>query len=71
MVQKEMSLKRFLIWSSGNPFVQWSKTIYAILKEGMMGNIYVCYMKLGPVIQEEMLFKEKVYGRTTDKDQSQ
>ena len=28
-------------------------------------------MKLGPVIQEEMSFKEKVYGHTTDKDQSQ
>ena len=22
------------------------------------------YMKLGPVVQEEMSFKEKVYGRT-------
>ena len=29
------------------------------------------YMKLGPVVQKEMLFKEKVYGRTTDKDWSQ
>ena len=33
-------------------------------------------MKLGPVVQEEMSFKEKAYGRTTDrrmrdKDRSQ
>ena len=39
MVQ-EMSFKRFLIWSSGDPPVQWSGTIHAILKEGIMGNIY-------------------------------
>ena len=36
-----MSFKRFLIWSSGGPPVQWSGTIYAILKEGIMGNIHV------------------------------
>ena len=36
-----MSFKRFLIWSSGGPRVQWSGTIYAILKEGTMGNIHV------------------------------
>ena len=36
-----MSLKRFLIWSSGSPPVQWSGTIYAILKEGIMGKIHV------------------------------
>ena len=36
-----MSFKIFLIWSSGDPPVQWSRTIYAILKEGFMGNIYV------------------------------
>ena len=29
------------------------------------------YMKLGPVVQEEMSFEEKVYGWTTDNDQSQ
>ena len=34
-----MSFKRFLIWSSGSPFVWCSKTIYAILKDGIMGNI--------------------------------
>ena len=36
-----MSFKRFLIWSSGGPPVQWSRTIYATLKEGIMGNIHV------------------------------
>ena len=34
-------LKRFLIWSSGGPPVQWSETIYAILLEAIMGNIHV------------------------------
>ena len=41
VVQEEMSFKRFLIWSSGNPPVQWSGIIYAILNEGIMGNIHV------------------------------
>ena len=36
-----MSFKRFLIWSSGGPPVRWSETVYAILKEGIMGNIHV------------------------------
>ena len=36
-----MLFKRFLIWSSGGPTVQWSGTIYAILTEGIMGNINV------------------------------
>ena len=34
-------LKKVLIWSSGRPPVQWSRTIYAILKEGIMGNIHL------------------------------
>ena len=33
-----MLFKRF-IWSSGGPCVPWSETIYAILVEGIMGNI--------------------------------
>ena len=40
VVQKEMSFKIFLIWSSGGPRVQWSRTIYAFLVEGIMGNLY-------------------------------
>ena len=35
------AIKRFLIWSSGRPPVQWSGTIYAFLKEGIMGNSHV------------------------------
>ena len=41
VVQEEMSFKSFRIWSSGDPPIQGSKTIYAILKEGIMGNSYV------------------------------
>ena len=41
VVQEEKLFKRFLIWSSGGPPVQWSGPIYAILKEGIMGNIHV------------------------------
>ena len=36
-----MLFKRLLILSSGGPPVWWSGTIYAILKEGIMGNIHV------------------------------
>ena len=38
---KEISFKRFLIWSSGDPPVCWSGTIYAILKDGIMENIHI------------------------------
>ena len=41
VVEEEMSFKIFLIWSSGSPCVRWSRTICAILKEGIMGNIHV------------------------------
>ena len=40
----------FLIWSSGGPHVQRSKTIYAILVEDIKGNIHVKYFKFGPVV---------------------
>ena len=36
-----MLFKRFHIWSSGGPHVWWSGTIYAILNEGIMGNIHM------------------------------
>ena len=42
--------KIFLIWSSGSPRVQWSGTIYAILVEGIMGNIHLKLFKFGPVV---------------------
>ena len=47
VVQEKMSFKRFLIWSSGDPPVQWSGIIYAILKEGIMGNIHVKLYEFG------------------------
>ena len=50
-----MLFKRSLIWSSDDPPVRWSGTIYAILKEGIMGNIP---LKLYEVVQEEILFKD-------------
>ena len=31
VVQEEMSFKIFLIWSSDNPPIQWSRNIYAFL----------------------------------------
>ena len=37
----QMSFKKILIWSSGGPPVQCSGTIYAILKESIIGNIHV------------------------------
>ena len=40
VVQEEMLLK-ILIWSSGDPSVMWSRTIYAIFKEGIVENIHV------------------------------
>ena len=40
VVQEEMSFKRFLILSSGGPCVLWSRTIYAIWVEGIMGNLH-------------------------------
>ena len=49
------------IWSSGSPPVQWSKTIYVILEEGIMKTFLWSYFIFGPVVQVEMSFKEKVY----------
>ena len=51
-----MSFKRFLIWSSGGPPVQLSKTIYAILKKGIMGNIYVQFFVLFTFYSELQLY---------------
>ena len=47
MVQEEILFKRFLFRSSGGPPVLWSRTIYAILKEGIMGNIHVKLYEIG------------------------
>ena len=52
-----MLFKKFLI--SVGPTVQWTGTIYAILEEGIMGNIYVKLFKFDLVVLE-IMFKEKV-----------
>ena len=41
MVQEEIAFQRFITCSSGGPPVLWSRTIYAILKEDIIGNIHV------------------------------
>ena len=55
-----MLFKRFLIWSSGSPPVWFSRTIYAILNEGIMGYIHVKFKEFGPVVQQ-MSFKDISY----------
>ena len=44
-LDQEISFKRFLIRSSGGPYVRWVGTIYAVLVEGIMGNIHVKVLK--------------------------
>ena len=41
VVQEEMSLLKSRILSSNGPHVRWSKILYAVLVECIMGNIYV------------------------------
>ena len=41
VVQDEVLFKILLIWSSGGPPFRWNGIIYAIFKEGIMGNIHV------------------------------
>ena len=41
LVKEEVLLKGISIFSSGSHFVLKSRTIYAIMVEGIMGNIYV------------------------------
>ena len=40
-IQEDLAFERFLILSSGRTPIRWSRFIYAILKEGIIGNIYV------------------------------
>ena len=44
-----------------------AETIYAILKEGTMGNIHVKLYEIRTSGSGGMLFKEKVYGRKHDR----
>ena len=66
--------KKILIWSFGGPPVWWSKTIYAILKEGIIGNICVKLFEIwtsgsgGDVVQRKSL--RKTDGRTTHKNKT-
>ena len=66
-----------LVCSSGGPCVQWSKTIYAILKEGIMGNIHVklyeiCTSGVGNVCKEKFREDERrMHDGTPDKDRLQ
>ena len=53
-----MSYIRFLIWSSSCP-IPWSRIIYAILKEGIMGNIHVNSAASGEIAEEEKVFEKK------------
>ena len=46
------------LFSGAEPFMQF-------LKESCMANFHVKLHEIGPVVQEDMLFKEKVYGRWT------
>ena len=62
-----MSFKRFLTWSSGGPSVQWSGTIYAIFKEGIMGNVHVkLYEIRNSDSGGDVLYKKKVTDGGTD-----
>ena len=57
-VKGRKSLLRYFYFSSGGHFVLRSRTVCAIWIVGILRNISVkYYLKLGPVIQEEMSFK--------------
>ena len=65
-VVQEMYFKRFLIWSSGDSPVQWSGTVYANLKEGIMGNIHVKLYEIRTSGSGEVVLRKKFTdGRTT------
>ena len=56
-----MLFKRFLIWSFGSPPVKCSRTIYAILKESIMGNIHVKLYGIWVSGSKDMSFKNIPY----------
>ena len=55
-----MSFIYFLSGALASFLFGGAKTIYAILVEGIMGNLHVKVFKIWTIVQEEMLFKEKV-----------
>ena len=54
---KECILNIFLILNSGAYLAEQNKTVYTILEEGKIRNIYRIVFKYLPVVQEEMTFK--------------
>ena len=64
VVEEEMSFKRFLVWRSGDPPVKWSRTIYAILKESIMGNIHMKLYEIRTRGSGGDVVKKKVYAGT-------
>ena len=55
LFRRRCLLKLFLIWSSGGPFVQRSRTILAILKEGIMWNFHVKLYEIWTIGKEMSL----------------
>ena len=55
------SFNDIFIFSIGAHFVQLSRTIRAVSVEGITRNISVKIFRIGPVVQEEMLFKDMFY----------
>ena len=60
------TLQGFLIWSSGNPLVRWSGTIFVILKEGFVC-LFVALRRINPCgslasdgIKLNMIWMERV-----------
>ena len=50
-----------LILGSGNPFIQDSGTICALLVNGMLRKILLDYFEFGPVVLEDVSFKYMSY----------
>ena len=60
-VVQEMSFKIFLIWSCAGPPVQWSEPLMQFWKRTSWETFMWRYIKFGPVVQEEMSFKDISY----------
>ena len=61
-------LKKKPFWSSGSPPVRWRGTIYAILKEGIIGNIYVKLSKIWTSGSGDVVYAKWTAGRRTKTD---
>ena len=84
--KRRCRLKIFIIWSSGGPFVQWSRTIYAILVKCIMRNNHLWNFESGHhgehscevILNLDQWFRRRFRlkkkftdnGSTTDKDRS-